>query len=144
MENNLETKIEAVLFFKGEPVSRKKLADILNADQTEINEGIEKLKENLQNRGVVLIENDDEITLGTAPEISKLVEHLQKEELNRELSKASLETLAIVLYKDGVLTILVPREYSFQMQAESQKWLAEINKKLKKDEIKRIRFRVDN
>ena len=102
MENNLETKIEAVLFFKGEPVSRKKLADILNAGQTEINEGIEKLKENLQNRGVVLIENDDEITLGTAPEISKLVEHLQKEELNRELSKASLETLSIVLYKNGV------------------------------------------
>ena len=102
MENNLETKIEAVLFFKGEPVSRKKLADILNAGQTEINEGIEKLKENLQNRGVVLIENDNEVTLGTASELSKLIEHLQKEELNRELSKASLETLAIVLYKDGV------------------------------------------
>jgi hypothetical protein len=49
-----------------------------------------------------------------------------------------------VLYKDGVLTILVPREYSFQMQAESQKWLKEINKKLKKDEIKRIRLRIEN
>lgn len=102
MNNDLETKIEAILFFKGESISRKKLADILNVGQTEVNEGIEKLKENLQNRGVVLIENDNEITLGTVPELSKLIENLQKEELNRELSKASLETLSIVLYKNGV------------------------------------------
>lgn len=99
---NIEQQIEVILFFKGEPVSRKKLADILKVGQTEINEGIEKLKENLQNRGVVLIENENDITLGTSPEFSKLIEHLQKEELNKELSKASLETLSIVLYKNGV------------------------------------------
>lgn len=98
----LEKKIEAILFFKGEPVSRKKLSEILGVGQVEINEGIEKLKENLQNRGVALIENGDDITLGTAPELSKLIEDLQKEELSRELSKAALETLSIVLYKDGV------------------------------------------
>jgi len=38
-------------------------------------------------------------TLGTNPEFSNLIENLQKEELNKELSKASLETLSIVLYK---------------------------------------------
>ena len=99
---NLESKIEAILFFKGEPVSRKKLSEILSAGQVEINEGIEKLKENLQNRGITLIENGNDITLGTAPELSKMIEDLQKEELNKDLSKASLETLSIVLYKNGV------------------------------------------
>jgi segregation and condensation protein B len=98
---NLETKIEAILFFKGEPVSRKKLSEILKVSQTEINEGIEKLKENLQNRGVALLEKDNEITLGTTPELSGLIQDLQKEELNKDLSKASLETLSIVLYKNG-------------------------------------------
>jgi len=39
--------------------------------------------------------------LGTNPELSHLIEYLQKEELNKELSKASLETLSIVLYKNG-------------------------------------------
>ena len=102
MNNNLEQKIEAILFFKGEPISRKKLSEVLGVGQIEINEGIEKLKENLQNRGIVLVENDNDITLGTAPELSKLIENLQKEELNKELSKASLETLSIVLYKNGV------------------------------------------
>ena len=60
------------------------------------------MKENLKDRGIVLLEKDDEITLGTAPELSKLIEDLQKEELNKELSKASLETLSIILYKNGV------------------------------------------
>jgi segregation and condensation protein B len=104
----LEQKIEAVLFFKGEPISFKKLEEILSAQvglkvsTEEIKDAIFNLKNNLENRGVVLIENDNEITLGTAPELSKLIEDLQKEELNKELSKAALETLSIVLYKNGV------------------------------------------
>ena len=109
---NLEQKIEAILFFKGESVSRKKLAEILSSSvkasdgegkigQEEINEAIEKLKENLKERGIVLLEKENELTLGTAPELSKLFEDLQREELNKELSKASLETLSIVLYKNG-------------------------------------------
>jgi segregation and condensation protein B len=54
-----------------------------------------------------LQENDGDITLGTAPLLSELIEKLQKEELNKELSKASLETLSIILYKDGVSRSLI-------------------------------------
>ena len=99
---NLESKIEAILFWKGEPISRKRLADILKVGQTEINEGVEKLKVELVNRGIVLLEKENDITLGTAPELSSLIEDLQKEELSRDLSKASLETLSIILYKNSV------------------------------------------
>lgn len=95
-------KIEAVLFWKGEPMSRKKLGDILKVSVEEVNESIEKLKINLENRGVALIENGDEVMLGTAPEFSELIQNLRKEELNKELSKATLETLSIILYKNGV------------------------------------------
>ena len=96
-----ENKIEAILFFKGEPVSLKKLQDILKVSKEEIEEAIEKLKINLKNRGIVLLEKETEITLGTSPELSNLIEDLQKEELNKELSKSSLETLSIILYKNG-------------------------------------------
>ena len=99
---NLEQKIEGILFFKGEPISKKKLSDILKVSAEETDAAISNLKNNLANRGIVLIENDNEITLGTTPELSSLIEDLQKEELNRDLSKASLETLSIVLYKNGV------------------------------------------
>ena len=98
---DLDKKIEAILFWKGEPISRKKLADILEVGQTEINEGIEKLKENLTGRGIVMLEKENEVMLGTMPELSELFEALQKEELNKDLSKASLETLSILLYKNG-------------------------------------------
>lgn len=98
---NLETKIEAILFFKGEPVSLKKLQDILKIGDEEIKEALSNLKNNLANRGVVLIEKENEIALGTSPDLSSLIEDLQKEELNKELSKSSLETLSIVLYKNG-------------------------------------------
>ncbi len=99
---NLENKIEAVLFWKGEPMSRKKLGEILKVGQQEINDGLEKLKINLENRGVALIENSDEVMLGTTPELSFIIENLRKEELNKDLSKATLETLSIILYKNGV------------------------------------------
>jgi len=97
----LESKIEAILFWKGEPISRKKLAEILKSNQTEIKEALKKLKENLKDRGIILQEKEDEVTLGTNPEISNLLEDLQKEELNKDLSRATLEVLSIILYKNG-------------------------------------------
>ncbi len=99
---SIENKLEAILFWKGEPISKKKLGEFLRVSEEEINEAIQKLKESLESMGIVLMEKDNEVMLGTAPELSDLIENLQKEELNKELSKASLETLSIVLYKNGV------------------------------------------
>src|SRR3989338_6670633 len=99
---DLEKKLEAVLFWKGEPLSYKKLEEILKVPQSEIKDAVFNLKNELAGRGVALLENGNEISLGTSPEFSKLIENLQKEELNKELSKASLETLSIILYKNGI------------------------------------------
>ena len=99
---DLEKKIEAILFWKGEPLAKKKLAEVLDVKVEEVSESLTKIKESLQDRGFALLENDDRVTLVTAPEVSSLIEKLQKEELNKELSKASLETLSIILYKNGV------------------------------------------
>jgi segregation and condensation protein B len=128
---NLEQKIEAILFFKGEPMSRKKLSEFLGIGQIEINESIEKLKESLKGRGIVLQEKEDDLVLGTASEFSELIEKLQKEELNKELSKASLETLSIILYKNGVSRSLIDYirgvNSSFTLRALSIRGLIEKN-----------------
>lgn len=141
---NTEQKIEAILFFKGEPMSRKKLSEFLEIGQTEVNESLKKLKESLKSRGIVLQEKENpastredsstrggEITLGTAPELSDLIEKLQKEELNKELSKASLETLSIILYKNGVSRSLIDYirgvNSSFTLRALSIRGLIEKN-----------------
>jgi segregation and condensation protein B len=90
------------LFWKGEPVKLKKLAEILNVSVEEVEQGVETLKGKLAGRGVALIRLEDEVSLGTAPEASELIEKLAKEELIRDLGKAGLETLTIILYKGPV------------------------------------------
>ena len=99
---DLEKKIEAILFWKGEPISVNKLADIFKVSKDEIASAVSELSLKLADRGIVLMVREGELTLGTNPEVSDLIENLQKEELNKELSKASLEILSIVLYKNGV------------------------------------------
>ncbi len=99
---DLDKKIEAILFWKGEPMKLKKLADMFSVSLEDIQFGINTLKESLQNRGVALIEKEDEVMLATAPEFSSIIEELTKEELSKDLGKASLETLSIVLYQGPI------------------------------------------
>ncbi len=102
MPLTLDSKIEAVLFFKAEPVSVKKLAQILDVTEGEVQDGISVLEEKLSGRGVGLLHKDGEVMLSTSPEASTIIEGLIKEELSKDLGKAGLETLSIVLYRGPV------------------------------------------
>lgn len=104
---NLESKIEAILFWKGEPIALKKLSEILNVSREELTEALSNLNSSLVNRGIVLLSKEEEVTLGTSPEYSDMILNLRKEELNKDLSKASLETLSIILYKNGATRSLI-------------------------------------
>jgi segregation and condensation protein B len=95
---NLASNIEAVLFWRAEPVSVKKLAEWLRVSEKEIAEGLSQLGETLSSRGIVLIKKEDEVMLGTRAEYSPLIETLTKEELRKDLGKAGFETLSIVSY----------------------------------------------
>ena len=99
---NLDQKIEAILFFRCESVSLKKIATILEITPEEVGQGIEALKQRLQNSALTIVTKDDEVMLATRPEAASLIEGLVKEELSRDLGKAGLETLSIVLYKGPI------------------------------------------
>lgn len=99
---NLDAHIEAVLFWKAEPVSVKKIASILEKSEEEIRVGITSLRTSLTGRGLTLIELEDEVSLGTSKELSGLIEKLTKEELMKDLGKAGLETLSIILYQGPI------------------------------------------
>lgn len=99
---NLENKLEALLFWKGEPLSLKKIQIIFECSKEELSAAINSLELNLANRGIRLVKNDDEIELRTAPELGSFIEKLTKDELVRDLGKAGLETLAIILYKSPI------------------------------------------
>ena len=92
-------QLEAILFWKAEPVSFKKLAALLNIDVETVKNGLDELENTLRGRGLTLVRTDEEAMLGTAKELSPLIEQLTKEELTKDLGKAGLETLSIILYK---------------------------------------------
>jgi segregation and condensation protein B len=98
----LDTKIEALLFFKGEGVKIKELMKLLKTDKEDVENALLELKEKLSDRGIGLIRKEDEVMLGTVSEMSDLIEEIRKEELTKDLGKAGAETLSIVLYKGPI------------------------------------------
>lgn len=98
----LESQIEAILFWKAEPVSIKKLSTILNRDENEINDAVTKLEESLLGRGLCLIRLDNDISLTTSANSSEIIMQLTKDEMMRDLGKAGLETISIILYQGPI------------------------------------------
>ena len=99
MKEDLEKYIEAILFHKAEAVKISFLADILDTTKEIVLEAIIKLKKQLEGRGVVLMQNNDMIMLGTTPQTAVIIEKIIKDELDKNLGKPGLETLSIILYR---------------------------------------------
>jgi segregation and condensation protein B len=98
----IDVLLESVLFHKSEPLKITDLAKIVGVDTDTVKQGLAELKEKLEDRGVVLIIKDGQAMLGTSPKSAFLIEELIKAELDRDLGKAGLETLSIVLYKGPI------------------------------------------
>ncbi len=99
---NLESQIEAILFFKNEPVSVKELVKSLEKKTGEVEEALKNLQAFYAERGIVIVSDGEEVSFGTHPGNSALIEGIQREELSRELGRAGLETLAIILYRGPI------------------------------------------
>lgn len=98
----LETKLEALLFWKGEPMTNKKVQAALECTAEELDAALTALETSLAARGLRVMRNGDELEMRTAPEASAMIEKLTRDELMRDLGKAGLETLTIILYKHPV------------------------------------------
>jgi segregation and condensation protein B len=99
---NLEQKIEALLFYKNEPMEIKKISKILGVGESEIKESLKNLEITLKGRGICIITTTNEVSLATSPETRDFIEQIAKDEMRAEIGKAGLETLAIILYNGPV------------------------------------------
>ena len=102
MTLNLSQQIEALLFYKTDAISVSTLAKLLGANTTNIEEALSELENSLSGRGIGLVRKDGEVMLATRKEMGKIIEKISKEELEGELSRASTETLAIILYRGSI------------------------------------------
>lgn len=99
---NLSAQIEGLLFWRAEPVAIAELVRQLGATKAQIETALGQLSTALEHRGICLVKTADEVMLGTAPALSELIEKLTKEELARDIGKAGLETLSIILYQGPI------------------------------------------
>lgn len=106
-QEKLKSIIESLLFVSGEPLKIKKIAALAEVSGAEVKNGISALRESFEagKRGLRVIEKGDEIQLVTNPGNSKYVEGFLKSEMEQKLSRASLETLAIVAYRGPITRI---------------------------------------
>ena len=107
-EQNIETelplsvKLEALLFVAAEPVATAQLATALDVSVSVVERGLNELDASLQSRGLRLQRHAGRVQLTTAPQLAELIERFLGLEATSHLSRAALETLAIIAYQQPV------------------------------------------
>ena len=91
--------LEAILFASTEPMSEDQLAGRM-PDGADINGLLQELKDHYANRGVHLMAFEDRWAFRTAPDLAPKF-HFERE-VTRKMSRAAVETLAIIAYHQPV------------------------------------------
>ena len=103
-----EAALEALLFVAERPLSRREIAALAGTDRATVDQRLGDLEVSLSERGVRLLVDGDRVELATAPEGGALVARYVGADAVR-LSPASLETMAIVAYRQPVTRAAIDR-----------------------------------
>lgn len=91
--------LEALLFTSGEPMEKKRVATLLGISDVELRTALSALTASLIGHGISLIESENEVELRTCADASDIVKKLRESEFSKDLGRAGLETLSIILYR---------------------------------------------
>jgi segregation and condensation protein B len=103
-----EAQLEALLFVAERPLARREIATLAGVDRATVDERLGDLEVSLARRGIRLVASAERVELATAPEAGALIARYVGADAVR-LSPASLETLAIVAYRQPVTKAAVER-----------------------------------
>lgn len=99
---SLSARLEALLFVAPEAVSIAQLAEALQVRAEEAQQALAELEQTLAGRGIRLLYHAGKIQLTTAPEAAADVERFLGLEATASLSRAALETLALIAYRQPI------------------------------------------
>ena len=97
--NSLEKKIEAILFSAEEPLDQESIQEKLNT-KTSVTKILNSLQDQYKNRGINLICISKKWSFRTTLSLSKFMN--QQVQVKKKLSRATVETLAIIVYHQPV------------------------------------------
>lgn len=100
---NLKANLEALLFVNGDPISLKRLTEILDVDQENVKLLIAQLIQDMKTdeRGLTIIEVAGGYQLCTKPHLANFLDKLVQIKENK-LSVPALETLSIIAFKQPI------------------------------------------
>lgn len=100
----IKSIVEGLLFVAGDAVPIKELCEIINIDEPTLRKIMNQMIDNFndENRGIRIIEVNNCYQFCTKPEHYEYIERLVKPQNRQGLSQASLETLAIIAYKQPI------------------------------------------
>lgn len=106
-KNKIKSAIEAMLFVAGEPLNIKDIYTNLELDRKTAREILNEITEEFkaESRGIKLINIDDSYQFVTKPENSEFIQKMLKKNKRQSLSQASIESLAIIAYKQPITRI---------------------------------------
>lgn len=115
----IKSIVEGLLFVAGDALPIKDLCSIINIDETTLRRIVAQMMDSFseENRGVRIIEVNNCYQFCTKPEHYEYIERLVKPQSRQGLSQASLETLAIIAYKQPITKSQV--DYIRGVQSES-------------------------
>lgn len=101
--DKLEYIVESIVFLSGEPISKLDICEKLNIDKKELKKVVELLKQKYSgDSGVILLEFGEKLQFSTNKEYADAVSTVLNPIKEKALSKAAMETLSIIAYKQPV------------------------------------------
>ncbi len=96
--------IEAILFVSGEPMNVSVLAHALNLTVSELNVGLDALRDEYisQQRGLRLQRFGDSVQLTACAEAAAYIQRVLQPPTKQSLSSSAMETLSVVAYRQPV------------------------------------------
>ena len=106
-KSDIKSAIESMLFVSGEPLALRELSNNLELKEKNVEEILSEMANEYEDksRGIRLISINGAYQLVTKSENSEFVQKLLKKNKKHSLSQASIESLAIIAYKQPITRI---------------------------------------
>lgn len=121
--SNIKEIIKATLFVSGEGVEKKEMGEKLGLTDNQMSKVIDEIKQDFnEDSGIILIEYKNKIQLCTNQKYVETVSEILNPIREKALTKATLETVAIIAYKQPITKLEVEEirnsksaDYAIQM-----------------------------
>ena len=100
---NLQSQIESILFIASKPLKLSAIAKAIGKNIIEIEEAVEILQGKYnEESGINILQVGDSVQMATNSKNHDVIESFIKDEIVGELTKAQLETLTVIAYREPV------------------------------------------